>query len=343
MSLRWQMVGKYAVSAMLVAGLGAVVVFSRDRASGAPVAAEATAGKQAPDLAAVLQAPAAQIRFSTGLEALPQSLRGTDPPPGLVIDASGNLVVRHALRDFYDYFLSALGEESLATIRERVKAYMAKSLPPRADATAQHIFEGYVAYRVALQNVAQAGGKPAEQLDVAAVAAQKAQEASLRAQYLSPDVVAAFFGNDDAYDRYTLARLKLQSDKSLTARQKDEQMKALFQQLPQEMQASITSMQNLQKLQDINNSCQQHNCSPAELHQARAELVGAEAADRLQSLDEEQAAWKARIDAYLTQRAAIMSNQSFSDSDKAAQIRQLQQSGFNAQEQLRLSAYEPQA
>ena len=37
--------------------------------------------------------------FVTGMERLPHSLNGVDPPAGLVIDAAGNLVVRRSLRD----------------------------------------------------------------------------------------------------------------------------------------------------------------------------------------------------------------------------------------------------
>jgi lipase chaperone LimK len=305
-----------------------------------PTATSVTSGERAPTLDQTLNAPAVNIAFKTGLEQIPQSLQGTEPPAGLVIDAAGNLVIRRSLRDFFDYFLSALGEESLATIRARVKAYMAKSLPPHADLQAERVFEGYLGYRVALQNIPQAGGKPAEQLDLAAVTTQKQQERALRSQYMDPEVVTVFFGNDDAYDNYTLVRLSLQKDKSLSDAEKKARLQTLFAQLPPDTQASMQSLQKFQDLEQLNTACQRQGCTPEQLHQQRAALVGEDAADRLQTLDVERAAWKTRVDVYLDQRAAILGNSSYSDSDKQAQIQQLQQNGFSPQEQLRLSAFE---
>jgi lipase chaperone LimK len=337
MPIRLATLIKIAVGLVLA---GAIITLWALARPGQPVGTPVAGGQPAPALAGVLAAPAANVTFTTGLEQLPPSLQGTQPPPGLIIDAQGNLVVTRALRDFFDYFLSALGEESLATIEQRVKAYMAKSLPVRADVRAEHIFEGYVNYRLALQKLPQAGGKPAVQLDIAAVTAQKQQEASLRSEYLEPDVVSAFFGDDDAYDRYTLARLQLERDKSLSEAQKKAQLQQLFAQLPAQTQATLQSMQNFQSLEQLNASCQQQGCTPDQLYQQRAALGGPEAADRLQALDQQRAAWKSRVDTYLDQRAAILANPSYSDGDKQAQIQQLQQSGFSTQEQLRLQAFE---
>ena len=79
--------------------------------------------------------------FVTGMERLPHSLNGVDPPAGLVIDAAGNLVVRRSLRDLFDFFLSAIGEEPLPTLRARIRAYMAKSLPDSAFKQAEQILD----------------------------------------------------------------------------------------------------------------------------------------------------------------------------------------------------------
>jgi len=286
-----------------------------------------------------MQGPAVDFDFQTGMEHLPNSLKGVEPPNGLIIDEAGNLVVTHTLREFYDYFLSALGEESLATLRARTTAYMTKSLPPRANDQAQAIFDSYLNYRQALMNVPKAGGKPADQLDLEAVSAQKNAEQALRSQFLSPNVIAAFFGDEDAYDRYTFARLRLEADKTLSDPEKQAREQALFAQLPVETQTSLKTARKLQDLDQINADCQKQNCSPEQLHRLRADAVGAEAADRLQTLDNERAAWKSRVDSFLDQRAAILASQSFSNSDKQAQLQQLR-AGFSPQEQLRLAAFE---
>lgn len=288
----------------------------------------------------VLIEPADARKFDTGLELLPQSLQGTEPPAGLIIDGSGRLVVRKSLREFFDYFLSALGEESLATLRARVKAYMAKSLPRSAYLQAEHILDGYLGYRLALQSVPKAGGRAADQLDLDAVRSQKQQERSLRARYLTEEVSVAFFGHEDRYDDYTLSRLNVERDPSLSEAEKRERVNALFAQLPVEIQASMRSIQAIGSLEQLNANCQQQGCTQEQLYQQRAALVGNEAAGRLQELDGLRAVWMVRVDAYLDLRALVLGDNALSDAEKQVQILELRRRAFNAEEQLRLSAFE---
>jgi lipase chaperone LimK len=309
------------------------------RSDDALPSAQATAGAPALALAQALSAPAAAISFTTGLEHLPQSLQGTEAPPGLIIDENGNLVVTHALRDFYDYFLSALGEESLATIRARAKAYMHKSLPARAYARADHVFDSYLAYRQNLTSTSQSSTL-AGKLDLDALQQQRDTERALRSQYFEQDVVAAFFGSDDAYDNYSIARLKVQGDTRLSDAEKLRQTQALFAQLPADQQVSMKVMEQTLSLEQINTDCKKSHCAPDQLHSLRENVVGPEAADRLQALDDRRAAWNTRVSNYAQQRASILGMQGLSDQDKQAQIQQLQQQDFSVQERLRLAAFE---
>jgi len=291
----------------------------------------AGAARPLPSLSSELSDATVAGVFETGLEHLPASLEGADPPVGLIVDGAGNLVVRRSLRDFFDFFLSALGEESLATLRARIQAYMAKSLPKKAYPQAESILDGYLGYRLALQSVVKAGGKPAAHLDLGAVASQKMQERALRAQFLPAHVSAAFFDDDDRYDNYTLSRRLVETDDALSDAEKNSRVAELFAQLPPATQASIRS---LQALHDV-----QRGCTKQELHQQRAAVVGEAAADRLQALDEQRASWASRVEAYVAQRAAILSDRSLTDAGKATQLNQLMQRDFNAHEQLRLPAF----
>lgn len=102
----------------------------------------------------------------------------------------------------------------------------------------------------------------------------------------------------------------------------------------------MKSIQALQSLEQVKDVCQRQGCTADQLHQMRADLVGPEAADRLQTLDDQRAAWKGRVDEYLAQREVILANSSYTDGDKQTQIQQLQQNTFTTQEQLRLPAFE---
>ena len=153
-------------------------------------------------------------------------------------------------------------------------------------------------------------------------------------------VSAAFFGEDDRYDDYTLARLHVEQDTSLSPAERAARLSELFAQLPEATQASMRSIRSLQEVERIDAGCRQQGCTPEQWHQQRAAVVGEEAAVRLQALDAQRAAWSARLNAYLAQRAAILADPSLSEPARQAQIQGLQQAGFTAEERLRLPAFE---
>ncbi len=300
-------------------------------------------GRPAPTLLSQLQAPVVQPTFMTGMEHLPHSLAGTQPPPGLIIDAQGHLVITHGLRMFFDYFLSALGEEPLPTIESRVRAYMASSLPQAADRQAERIFHDYMNYLLALQKLSAttAATTPTQgsSMDMHLWAEQLQQKRQLRSGYLTPPVIKAFYGDEDAYDDYTLQRWQISQNTSLSQAEKTEQQKQLLSGLPDSVQQSMASIQLLQNVQQSDADCRKRGCSAEELHTERVAEVGEAAAERLDSMDADNAAWQQRVQGYLQQRQQILASSSYSPEDKQAQIEQLQAQQFAPNERLRLDAY----
>lgn len=70
----------------------------------------------------------------------------------------------------------------------------------------------------------------------------------------------------------------------------------------------------------------------------RREVVGSEAADRLAELDREEAAWRARLDEYQLERAAIEADPGLDPAQRAARLRHLLEDRFTANERLRVEA-----
>jgi lipase chaperone LimK len=79
--------------------------------------------------------------------------------------------------------------------------------------------------------------------------------------------------------------------------------------------------------------------SEDDVYRMRAAATSPEAANRLADVDREEAAWKARIAAYLAQRGAVLSAAG-SDEDHAAAMADLRNRLFTPEEQRRLAAYE---
>ncbi|MEY2862328.1 MAG: hypothetical protein RLY58_35 [Pseudomonadota bacterium] len=280
----------------------------------------------------------AALRFVTGLEQLPASLRDTTVDGELAVDAQGNLIVSHAVRQLFDYFLSAIGEEDQTTLTQRIRAYIRQHLKAPAQAQAEALLDQYLAYQQALKHIPALDGDPMKEL--AQVRQQKQQIASIRSQYFDPLTISAFFGDEDAYDQYTLARLDVLNDPQLSTAEKAKRVSALLATLAPQMQDDLKAVNQYQDLTALTKEWKAQSGSPQALRQLRESVVGVAATDRLETLDQEVAAWDQRVNAYLAQRDALHKQTSLAETDRQQAIEQLKQRLFSAQEQVRIDALE---
>jgi lipase chaperone LimK len=165
----------------------------------------------------------------------------------------------------------------------------------------------------------------------------------LRSRSFTADVVQAFFSMDHAYDQYTVDKIEIFNDRSLSPVQKANQIKALRQALPAALQANLDAAEVAPTLQAVTQDWRERSGSVAELRSLREVLVGKEATDRLEDLDRDEQAWQVRIHAYLQARSVILADVSLADDTKQERIQRLMGSGFSASEQLRVSSYERMA
>lgn len=284
--------------------------------------------------------------FHSGLEALPRSLQGSHVDGSLRVDGAGHLVVDRQVRSVFDYFLAAVGEESLPVIVARLHAYIHSQLPALAAAEADTLLGQYIAYKQALAQLPPptpaSAGQP---VDVAALELRLSQIQGLRRQYLPPAAVQAFFAEEDAYAEFSLQRVRILQDATLSAQAKAAELAAAEGQLPSDLQQSLHAEEQVQALQSLTQQWRQSGGTPAQLRQIRETLVGAAAADRLEALDAQRAQFAGRFHAYMQQRSAILTNKSLSADEQQNALDQLMSSQFSAQERTRVQALQqdPQA
>lgn len=324
----------YAVAAVLMAASVAMLWMSHESGTFTSSASTEPVAPLLTDSAAhIAGGTSATTQFVTGLEGLPASLRGTEAP-SVTVDDQGRLIINRDLRNVFDYFLTTIGEEPVDTIIARIRAYLRNILKgkPAAD-QADQILTSYINYKRALLSLPPS---PAQEnrktMDLDAYQRQLDQTAQLRRQYLSAEVIQAFFGEEDAYDQYTLARLRLMQDAGLSQAARDQQIASLEQQLPASIQEHLKQARQLKGLQDIQESCSKRNCSASELHDERVAMVGAEATTRLEKLDQDTASWDARISSWLNQRASILGNTALSESDRQQQVATARNALFSSAE-----------
>lgn len=341
---RWWPAGWLAVGLVLTAGLW--LAGARQQLQGAAAGAgEGTGIWTHPGNA---PAPAASApRLTTGLEQLPRSLDGTEVDGSAEADAAGRLKPAFALRRLFDYFLSTVGEEPLPRVRERLQAYLRTHLPPLAAREAMNLLDRYLAYQQARGEIGQGaagngghGGNGAPDATLSMLQQRFDALRVLRQQHFSPAEVAAFFGDEEAEDRYTLQRLAVMQDASLSPADKAQRLRQLAASLPPALQALLTVEDKVRDLDAVTQEWRAKGGTVQELREARVQLVGVDAADRLEALDQRRAEWGKRVEAYRARRAALQADASLSAQQREEALGQLRSEAFTQKELLRVDAME---
>ncbi|MDP9899089.1 lipase secretion chaperone [Variovorax ginsengisoli] len=268
----------------------------------------------------------------TGLEALPASLQGTEVSGELEVDEHGRLKVTRGLRLLFDYFLSASGEEPVERQRERIRAYITHRWPGAAAEQALVLLDSYIAYKDELSRVL-SGSRATSLSDMQA---RLGAVAFVRARYFQPEEVVAFFGEEQGYDRYSLAKMSILNDPALSPAQKAAHIAELRGTQPEAVRQQMDVSETVQTLEALTTAWQQRTGSPQELRDVREKLVGRDAADRLESLDRQTQAWDGRVAAYLQQREKILGDTTLADSMRQQQVEALRNEAFAGPERIRI-------
>lgn len=265
-----------------------------------------------------------------------RSLEGTFPD-GTVRSEGDALVVDADLVRMFDYYLSAIGEQPLDAIRAEIKREIDRRLQGHAAEQAKQFLGRYLDYKRALVDVeknSQTAGN-----SIAAIRARMVALREVRARFFSEQESQAMFDLSDADDEDAVARLAISQDASLDEAQKREKLAALDAALPEALRKTREEPVKVLKLEETVAKKRAEGASDDDIYRYRAAALTPEAAARFADLDREEAAWKARIASYLSQRNQIVAA-ALPVADKQAQIAQLRQSLFTPTEQKRLPAYE---
>ena len=127
---------------------------------------------------------------------------------------------------------------------------------------------------------------------------------------------------------------------NLDSTAKSRRLASLLSALPAPIQQNFSDVSRYQELQVLTQSMQQQGGNRAELRTVREQIVGAEAADRLEQLDRERAQFAQRVEQWMSERAQLQNNAGLSSADLALQIDTLRAQHFSAEELARVQTLE---
>lgn len=263
---------------------------------------------------------------------LPASVRGTEVDGRLEVDAQGNLVINGQIRHLFDYFLSLVGEESIEASEQRIRTYLAGQLEQPALNQALSLLGNYLDYQ--LQVVATESRFPVTETLEDLIAREQAIQ-RLRASLFSRDAHEAFFAGEEIYNNFTLERLSIARDDSMDEQHKAQAIEALRENLPEEMQQLLVP-QIQQDLREQTLALRESGADEYAIRELRMGMLGPEATERLEQLDQRRSEWRQRVEAFQHERDSIMAQPGLAASDREAAVTALLQEQFTETEQLRL-------
>jgi lipase chaperone LimK len=261
----------------------------------------------------------------------PSSLRDTDVDGALAVGAAGELVVGPGVRRFFDYFLSATGEEPEASLRARARAAMAARLRPPALGQAEALFDRYLAYRregaVRLNGAGQGG-----------LERRYEELRDFRRSWFGPRVADALFSDQDAAARAALERRRVLADEALPPDERRRRLDAIDAALPpDERRARAEALAPLEAF-ERERALREQGASEQAVRRSRVDAFGEDGARRLEDLDRERAAWRGRYEAYRAERRAIEADGALDAAARERAVEALRARSFAPNERVRAKA-----
>lgn len=268
----------------------------------------------------------AQLASAPRANALPTSLDGSSPPR-LPLDAGGRLAHTRAVRDFFDYFLSAQSEMSAAALDALVRRQIAAQLDSTAaNDEAVAVWQRYTSYLTALDPLPRAASAPGSKPDLDAIQLALDQRDALSTRIMG-EWSKPFFGAELQRQRTDLARLRITSDPTLTEAEKAARLATLDAALPPQERAARERVRQQQASVEAIAQLQKQGASLDAMRAQIAQTLGPEAAERVVQMQKDDDAWHARYADYASQREQI-DKLGLSAQERDAQVAQLRRQFF---------------
>jgi lipase chaperone LimK len=267
---------------------------------------------------------------------IPKSLKDIDLNIALPLDSDGNLIVGLELKDLFELYLSAMGEEELDEILLRIQHALALQLTSPALEQGYDALKRFIDYKVELANLEK---QPLDDTlsELENIRQQKEILVAIQQEYFSPTESDALFAAETEYDTFMLEHLTIQQNEHLSAEEKQHQVEALEASLPEAVRAGRKSAMAPAKVYQQAQAMKAEGQTDADIYQMRAESLGEEAATALAQLDQERRQWQQRVDGFSSTYESISAS-GLSKADQQLEVNAVLARDFDAIESIRVRA-----
>jgi lipase chaperone LimK len=266
-----------------------------------------------------------------------QSLNGTKIHGDLRVDSDGNLIVEKSARQLFDYFLNVTGEIPRDELIARIKQGIADYLPEPAQSQALQLFDNYLTYQLALQAEVDSGLYQVTPGNLDDLDAAHYTRSQLRSFHLGNEAATAFFAEEEARDLYTLGKLRVNANTSLSDAEREAELLALESTLPEVHQKVIHKQRSRETVRARVEELRKENADIYVLKEEWSKHYDSETVERFVKLEESRKELNGRYEEYLQKKELLAANYASEDAYTEA-LNQLKSSMFNETELLRVNA-----
>ncbi|WP_020410077.1 lipase secretion chaperone [Hahella ganghwensis] len=282
---------------------------------------------------------------------VPKVLQGTEPPDGLQVNEEGRLVVSFKLRQVMDYFAQLMGVEDVPqeSAWRLARQYLENKLEEPALSEAMDLLQRYWEYSEYVNGLQQhpeiEQAKASfhgryEQNALASVELFHDERSRLQRELFSPEEVDAFFAEEQRYDQFMLAQIRL--GRSGLGESELRMMSANLEQALSPEQRSHREQTLL--IQRYKQLMQKEGMHPGlgTWYQEVSRELGSDVADKMARVEREKQGWEQKKSAYLARKDVLLSRSGISPQDVSQHLDQImrEELGFNDFEMRRMQALE---
>ncbi|MEZ8322038.1 lipase secretion chaperone [Vibrio cyclitrophicus] len=229
-------------------------------------------------------------------------------------------------KDMMEYFVSGNTELTLEDVRDNVARHHEQSPTVIVD---EALFTKYLEYKSALTSIdVQFDTISAEDLRLL-----NQTLLDLQAQFFSQSEISILFTHDNKMREIALEKLLLRQE-GLAEQDYQQRFESYLSEQPNYVQSSYQNQVLLQQLSSSEGLDEQAK------YLKRNELVGEEATQRLESLDQQRAEFEENLKVYFAERNDILNDSALSESELQETIAQLRAARFAPEQVRRVQAIE---
>ncbi|PTP07214.1 lipase chaperone [Vibrio splendidus] len=231
-------------------------------------------------------------------------------------------------KDMMEYFVSGNTELTLEDIRDNVAKHHEQSQAAVVD---EALFAKYLEYKLALTSLD-------VQFDTTSISAEDLRALNqalldLQTQFFNESEISILFTHDNKMREIALEKLLLKQE-GLEEQEYQQRLESYLSEQPDYVQASHQNQVLLQQLSSSQGLDEQGK------YLKRSELVGDEATQRLEALDQQRADFDGALEIYFVERNGILNDSALSEIEQKETIAQLREAHFQPQQLRRVEAIE---